>query len=169
MKKSIYVFLLLAVLVLTGCSKKDQMTNFIPTQVPGEESEAVSEDTTKEDPEITPTPKEIHVGKTTPKYVKLDKYGAYLNIRSTPSTDGEQVGFLVHGEKVEVSEIVDGWASFVYDNAICYVNADFLVDEQPGYLDPPTPTPTLAATPTPVPATAKPNPVSETATAKPEI
>ena len=156
MKKSIYVLLILTVFLLTGCAKSDQMTSFIPTQSPEEENADVAEDDgiTQEgsNAEATPTPKKVHIGQTTPKYVKLDKYGAFLNIRSTPSTDGEQVGFLVHGEKIEVAEITDGWASFVYENAVCYVNADFLVDEQPEYLDPPSPTPSPAVTPEKKPA-----------------
>jgi uncharacterized protein YgiM (DUF1202 family) len=84
-------------------------------------------------------------------YVKLDQYGGFLNVRATPSTDGEAVGFLVHAEQIDVIEITDGWASFVYNDKVCYVNADFLVKERPEYLDPPTPTPKPKVTPTPVP------------------
>ena len=160
MKKNLYIILILSLLLLAGCSKKDQMTNFIPTSAPGQQD--VSNGDTQTDTQAdtptetvaTPTPKTIHVGQTTKMYVKLDEYGAFLNIRSTPSTDGKQVGFLVHAEEVDVIEIADGWASFLYDNAICYVNADFLVDECPDYLDPPTPTPAPKNTKTPTP---KPN------------
>lgn len=156
MKKSIVLFIILSVILMTGCSKKVQMTSFIPTQAPEEVTDITTpEDTSGEDAakvtEATPTPKEIHIGQTTPMYVKLDEYGAFLNIRSKPSTEGEQVGFLVHAEKIDVAEIVDGWASFLYSNAICYVNADFLVEDRPEYLEPPTATP--APTPTAAPAT----------------
>ena len=82
-------------------------------------------------------------------YVKLKQYGGYLNIRPTPSTDGEPVGFLVHAEEIDVIEIKDGWASFMYKGKICYVNADYLVDKQPAYLEAPTPTPKPTATPAP--------------------
>ncbi len=153
MKKSIYLFLLMMVLLLTGCNKKqEEMTSFIPTQAPTDAGAAVGgEEAQSEQAEVTEaavTPGVVHVGQTTPMYVKMDKYGGTLNVRSTPSTSGEAVGFLVHGEKIGVADITDGWASFVYNGALCYVNADYLVTEQPEYLDPPTPTPTPKVTPT---------------------
>lgn len=157
MKKSIYFILFLAVILLTGCSKPDSMASFIPTQAPSEDGDTGSDtpDETQSGEEATPTPKDIHIGNTTTMYVKLDRYGGSLNIRSTPSTTGDAVGFLVHAEEVEVIEIVDGWASIVYKDTVCYVNADFLVEERPEYLNPPTPTPqpknTVAPTPTPTP------------------
>lgn len=147
MKKYIYSLILITVFMLSGCSKKDQMTSFIPTPVPEVAiSKAVTPtDTPKaadnaENPEATKAPITEYDGPTTPKYVKLDEYNDTLNVRPTPSTDSAPVGFLVHTEKIDVIEIKDGWASFVYKGAICYVNADFLVDEKPAYLDPPTPT-----------------------------
>ncbi|HWT73494.1 MAG TPA: SH3 domain-containing protein [Mobilitalea sp.] len=158
MKKSIYLLIISILILLSGCSKKDQLTNFIPTQVPEEVTTSVegTDENAQTDAEtaVTPTPAAIHIGATTTKYVKLDEYGGYLNIRSKPSTDAEAVGFLVHAEEVKVIEIKDGWASILYNDAICYVNADFLVDERPAYLTPPPPTPTPIVTPTPVPGTA---------------
>ena len=179
MKRKRLLIILLALAMLAGCSKKEQtMTDFIPTQAPTEE-DATAEPTaeaTKDDGEASndtkeaesgndtaseeatdtsdtaPTPKAVHVGETTTKYVKLDQYDAILNVRSTPSKDGEVVGFLVHTEKIEVIEIKDGWASFVYDGAVCYVSSDFLVDTRPDYIDPPTLTPS----PTPAAKTAAP-------------
>lgn len=168
MKKSIYLLIVITVFLLTGCKKQAQMPDFVPTSVPEEESsgETVTEETADGDEgssvettEATPTPKTLHVGETTTMYVKLDEYGAFLNVRSTPSKDGEIVGSLVHTEKIEVIEIVDGWASFAVDNEIRYVNADFLVTERPDYLNPPSPTPSptpkaapaTKATPTPTP------------------
>jgi hypothetical protein len=159
MKKSIYVLLLMMmILLLTGCNKKEEeMTSFIPTQAPTEDGGTVDNDTVDGDEaqtdqeevtEAASTPSVVHVGQTKPMYVKMDEYGATLNVRATPSTNGEAVGFLVHGEKIEVADIADGWASFVYNDALCYVNADFLVDKQPEYLEPPTPTPTPKVTPT---------------------
>jgi hypothetical protein len=159
MKRNIYLLIILTVFILTGCSPKDQMTNFIPTPMPSDddaldavedEIEDVAEGTEGE-VEATPTPKPLHVGKTTEMYVKLDKYGAFLNVRPNPSTDGEPVGFLVHAEKIEVIELVEGWASFVYNEKVCYVNADFLQEKRPEYLTPPTPTPVPEVTPTMTP------------------
>jgi hypothetical protein len=136
--KKVVIVLLIMILVLSGCSKKEVMTDFIPTAAP---SVGAEEDITPTGQATTPTPKEVFVGQTTTKYVKLTEYKDVLNVRSAPSTDAEAVGFLVHTEKVEVIEISDGWASFLYKGAICYVNADFLVDDKPDLLEPPTPTP----------------------------
>lgn len=137
MKKITYLFIFVTVILLSGCSKKAQMVDFIPTAIPTQEG-------SKEDKasvsETTPTPQVVYVGKTVTKYVKLGEYNDVLNIRSSPSTDADVVGFLVHTEKVDVIKITDGWASFVYNNAVCYVNADYLVDEKPALIAPPTPT-----------------------------
>ncbi len=174
MKKGLLLIIIITVLTMTGCGDKGQMTNFIPTPIPESEdsSEATDEDategttqedttdsdseTTNEDGETTPTPKPLHVGQTTTMYVKLDKYDAILNVRGTPSKDGEVVGFLVHTEKIEVIEIVDGWASFAQGGEVHYVSADFLVKERPDYIEPPTPekTPTNKPTPTSKPVQA---------------
>ncbi|MDD3174540.1 MAG: SH3 domain-containing protein [Herbinix sp.] len=163
MKKNIYLLILLTVFILAGCKKQDQMTNFIPTPIPGEVgSEEITPTGAASKTEATPKPKTVYVGQTTTKYVKLDEYDDTLNIRPNPSTDQEAVGFLVHTEKIEVIEIKDGWASFVYNNAVCYVNADYLVDEKPDYLDPPTPTPVQKNIATPVPKnTATPVPATD--------
>ncbi len=150
MRKAIYLSLLMIVISLTGCGKEEEMTSFIPTQPPTKEADvtaAAGDTDQQEDTQTSPTSKVVRVGQTTPKYVKMDKYGATLNVRSNPSTSGEVVGFLVHAEKIEVAEIADGWASFLYNGTLCYVNADYLVDVQPEYLEPPTPTPTPKPTP----------------------
>jgi uncharacterized protein YgiM (DUF1202 family) len=138
MKKMIYLILFVAAFLLTGCTKKDQMVDFIPTAAPTQGVIAPDSSTSSS---ATPTPKVAYVGDTITKYVKLTQYNDVLNIRSTPSTDAEVVGFLVHTEKVNVIKITDGWASFVYHNAICYVNAAFLVDKKPQLLPTPTPAP----------------------------
>ncbi len=140
MKKNLLLLIILTVSLFAGCSKKDQMVSFIPTPTPSVDVTVTPEPTLGDKKiAVTPTPKPIHIGKTKTMYVKLNEYNDTLNVRSAPSTDAEKVGFLVHTEKIEVMDIVDGWASFVYNNVICYVNADFLVDKQPDYLEPPTP------------------------------
>ena len=137
-----------------SATKEDNVSN---TE---EDNDSDTEDTTvegDESAEVTQEPKTIHVGETTTKYVKLSQYGGYVNVRKSPSKDGEIIGFLVHAEKIEVVEIVDGWACFVQNNEKRYVSDEFLVDERPAYLTPPTPTPkpkdtpTPKATPTPIP------------------
>lgn len=180
MKKNLLIIIMLTVMMLSGCSKQQQMTNFIPTQAPEAEDSNSSEETgdttqsseaSSEDSEATPTPKAIHVGETTTKYVKMDEFDAVLNVRATPSKDGDIVGFLVHTEKIEVIEIVDGWASFEYNDAICYVSADFLTDTRPDYIAPPTqaPTPIPANTPTPKPTPKPDSTTTDGDEAPPEI
>ncbi len=140
MKKIISLFIITA-LLLTGCSKEEQMPDFIPTMAPEkEEAKEAAPPKEESDPEVEPSPATIYVGETTTKYVKLSKYNDTLNVRSSPSTSGDKVGFLVHTEVVDVIEIKDGWASFLYKDAICYVNASYLVDEKPAYIEPPAPT-----------------------------
>lgn len=176
MKTKIYLLFSLVVLVLIGCSKKEQMPDFIPTPIPTDETNV---DTGIDTPSVTEgvTPAEteetndtpIVVGKTTTKYVKMKEYNDYLNVRSEPSMDGKVVGFLVHTEKIEVTKIENGWACFVLNNKYCYVSADYLVDVRPEYIAPPTPTPSPIPTNTPAPTstpTPKPGP---DLTAPPEI
>ncbi len=194
MKKNFLYIVLLSILVLAGCSKQNQMPDYIPTTVNG--AEAGDSDGTKtpgagdasgdtaeaddagvsdgsdasdntdasdaagtsgdtgetgasEDGDGTADGTPVHVGQTTTKYVKLGEYDAVLNVRETPSKDGKIVGFLVHTEKIDVIEITDGWASFVYNGAVSYTSADFLVDERPAYIEPPTSTPKPTNTPKP--------------------
>ena len=179
MKKGLILIIIFTVLTMTGCGDKGQMTNFIPTPAPeSEESSDTGEDLSEDETtdngseapdgqdEETPSKKPLHVGETTPMYVKLDKYDAILNVRATPSRDGDVVGFLVHTEKVAVIEIVDGWASFAQGGEIRYVSADYLVDERPEYIKPPTPT--KQPSPTSKPAQNN-TPAEDTEEAPPEI
>jgi predicted small lipoprotein YifL len=165
MKKSLLLIIIITLLTMTGCGDKGEFASFIPTPIPESEdsgedaaTEDATEDTADDNSETsvegTPTPKPLHVGQTTTKYVKLDKYDAILNVRATPSKDGEIVGFLVHTEKIAVIDIVDGWASFAQGGEVRYVSADFLVDERPDYIEPPKPSqvPTKKPTPTTKPA-----------------
>jgi uncharacterized protein YgiM (DUF1202 family) len=160
MKKITYLIIILAVLSLAGCNKKDQMVSFIPTSTPvptdgtgtdlaegtddsgDTASDQSGEDASADNSDDGSGNAPIVVGNTITKYVKLSAYGAVLNVRDKPSKDGKVVGTLVHTEKVDVVKIEDGWACFVMNNQYVYVSADFLVDERPDYLDPPTPTPT---------------------------
>ncbi|MDF2537637.1 MAG: hypothetical protein K0S76_658 [Herbinix sp.] len=159
MKKNIYLIVCLTVLTIlfTGCGAKDQMVSFIPTPTPAptdEDGNEITDDTSDEDAsEDSDSAEEdsdepIVVGNTTTMYVKLSQYGAVLNIRSEPSTNGKVVGSLVHTEKVEVVKIEDGWACFVKNNKYVYVKADYLVEKRPAYIDPPTFTPTPSPLPT---------------------
>lgn len=177
MKKSLIFIILVTVILLAGCKKEEQMTNFIPTQAPDEDfedaddtdsTEATQQDgetssetgdnapdaATSEEGTEAPSQNMVYAGQTTTMYVKLDEYDAVLNVRAKPGKDGEIVGFLVHTEKVQVIEIKDGWAKIKYRDGAYYVSADFLVDKRPDYIDPPTkaPTPTKTPTPTPKPA-----------------
>lgn len=150
MKKSIYLLAITAAVLLSGCSNKDQMTNFIPTQAPQEDISSDTEEETEApaDAESVQESETTYTGATTKMYVKLNEYGGYVNIRAAASKDGEVIGFLVHAEEIEVIEIKDGWVSFLANDKINYVSADFVVTERPDYLTPPPATPTTAPTPT---------------------
>jgi Predicted solute binding protein len=155
MKKSLFLLLVLTAMMLVGCSTKDQLVDFIPTTAPDGSDESSS------DAEVTkaasPTQEATYLGKTTTKYVKLGEYGDTLNVRPTASKDGKSVGKLSHAQKVDVINIADGWASILFNGTVCYINADYLVDEKPVEITPTpeaTPTPTIALTPTPTPTLA---------------
>jgi uncharacterized protein YgiM (DUF1202 family) len=147
-----FLILVMAMSILAGCKNKDKETNFVPTPIPEDYTQEYT-DIPGEDEilEYNPDDSEastgegdkepVYVGKTIEKYVKLNSYGSTLRIRNKPSVDSDIVGHLVHTEKINVIEIKDGWASFVYHDEICYVSADYLVDRKPAYLSPPTPTP----------------------------
>ncbi|NLP35317.1 MAG: SH3 domain-containing protein [Clostridiales bacterium] len=152
MRKYGVFYLGLLVLVLGGCSNRNKMPEFIPTPTVSptpivdieEEPEEVTE---HEDIPI----EELDLSKveTTPKYIRMSKFGSTLNVRSKPSTDSDIIGYLVHREKIDVIAIKDGWAAFIDDDIVKYVSADYLVDERPEYLEAPTVTPTPTPAPTP--------------------
>lgn len=147
-KHRLAIILILSMVTLVACGAKDQESFFIPTPslVPEYEEplEEVTEAVEEEEPEDT---EPVYVGETTTMYVRLNSPDAILNVRSLPSRDGEIVGFLVHTEQVNVIEIKDGWASFVYGTEICYVSEDFLGYKKPSVIAPPTPIPQGAAEP----------------------
>jgi|GEM_PF-585528 len=174
MKRKVYIIAcMMLALLLIACSKNsDTMEDYIATEIinPTPVGDGTVPDATpsEEQPseEQPSTDEPIVEGETTPKYVKLSEFDAFLNVRSTPSADGEKKGILVHTELINVIDIKDGWASFLMNDEICYVKAEFLVDERPEFIDPPTATPTPIATPTPV---ATPPPVATpTPTMKPQ-
>lgn len=149
--------IVLAAMAFAGCKNNGKETNFIPTPMvtPDTEEDEEPEDTKTDEEEDTgeasnEEEEPIISGETTTKYVKLGGFDAILNVRSSPSTDGDNiVGFLVHTEKVEVMKIENGWASFLYQGEIRYVSADYLVDTVPAYISPPTLSPTPSPTPSP--------------------
>lgn len=156
-RKIVYLLIGLSVFLFFGCAGQDKETNFIPTLPVLQEEDTQTEDASEEEADASEDTQEeskaepVFNGKTTTKYVKLEKYDGILNIRATPSKDGDVVGFLVHTEKVNVINTENGWASFVYQDKVCYVSADFLVDNKPKLLTPPTPTKKPSNTPTPAP------------------
>jgi len=145
--KFLYILLITAALLLAGCKNDDREAYFIPTPTPDliEEDEDKPEDIiddTGENEEDTEEAgdEQVVVGETKTMYVKLNTFGAILNVRSSPTTEEDNVvGFLVHTEPVEVISIENGWASFMYKGQICYVSADYLVDFVPPYISPPSP------------------------------
>lgn len=158
-KKLICLVITGAALLFSACKGNDQETNYIPTMPPdftGEELEFPNDIIDDfEEPSDVPDDNEdepLYVGETTTKYVKLSTYGAILNVRSSPTTEEDNVvGFLVHTEAIEVISIENGWAKFLFQDEIKYVSSDYLVDTVPPYVSPPILT--LTPTPTPVPPT----------------
>lgn len=157
MKRLIVLFTIVMAFTLAGCSKKEKMVSFIPTATPAPESGVTADnkqDAAVDEKDTDNTAAQdapANVGKTTVKYVKMTQYGASLNVRATPSTDGQKVSSLNHADKIEVVDIKDGWASFVMDGKLVYVKSDYLVDARPDDLQPPTPTVAPTATPTVTP------------------
>lgn len=154
MKNIKYLTLGLIVLTLGGCSGNNKIEDFIPTPTVSP-TPIIHEDEEPDEIEEVETPVEeldIDTLETTPMYINLSKFGSTLNVRSAPDTNSDIVGHLVHREKIEVVEIRDGWAIFKDKDVLKYVSADFVVDEKPDYLEPPSATPTPIPTPTGTPA-----------------
>ena len=151
MKKSIYLFIIVTAVFLSGCGTKDVMVDFIPTPIP---TEVIPEPTSAAEATEAPTPtqKAEYLGETTDKYVKVGDFGDTLNVRPGPSTEGKVVGTLKHADKVEVIKSENGWSSILFNGIICYVKSSYLVDEQPVKATPtPSPEPTKVPTHTPTP------------------
>lgn len=155
--KIFYILIVITALLFAGCKRNDQETYFIPTPAPDSEKENTAEagnntseeedgqiaapenssDETGNESDSEAEKEPVYTGDTTTMYVKLNSFGAILNVRSSPSTsENNVVGFLVHTEPVEVISIENGWASFLYKGEICYVSADYLVDYVPPYISP---------------------------------
>lgn len=144
--KLLYILIGVSALLLAGCKSRDREAFFIPTPAPaltdedGNSTEDITDNTDEQAGESESVEETTVTGGTRTMYVKLNSYGAILNVRSSPKTDEDNVvGFLVHTEPVEVISIENGWASFMYKGQICYVNADYLVDYVPPYISPPSP------------------------------
>lgn len=152
MKKNLmYIIIGITILLFVGCKGDDQETDFIPLipsdgsvedevipENPDEEDQVSEEVDDSEDSEDSDEVADVE--ETTTMYVKLVSYGAILNVRSTPTTDADNVvGFLVHTEAIEVMNIENGWASFMHKGDLCYISQDYLVDSVPPYISPPTP------------------------------
>lgn len=71
-------------------------------------------------------------------FVKLQHYGSTLNVRDNPSMNGNIIGKMEHGDSVEVISMEDGWATINYNDGTAYVSCDYLVQEEPSTLKPPT-------------------------------
>ena len=55
-----------------------------------------------------------------------------LNVRSGPSADGEYVGILSPGAKVEIVEIYEnGWGKIYFEDGFGYVNTSYLSETDP--------------------------------------
>ncbi len=49
-----------------------------------------------------------------------------VNVRATPSKDGEKIGVLAEGENVSLVERKDGWCKIVYGDRLAYIIEDYV-------------------------------------------
>ena len=124
----IILALTIVILLLPGCSKKEPVANFIPTPTPLPQQLEDEEDLYEE--EFLPEDESNDRAKTTKMYVDLSTSGGVLNVRSSPSTAGDVVGFLVHAEEVKVIDVEDGWASIVFQDKVRYISSNYIADEK---------------------------------------
>ncbi len=91
-------------------------------------AEVVTEVETEVEPEVEQPVVETPAAdvKTTAMYATNS-----LNIRKTPSTDGEKVATISRGTKVDVAQYNDDWSKIVYNGAYCYVASRYLTSELP--------------------------------------
>jgi uncharacterized protein YgiM (DUF1202 family) len=60
-----------------------------------------------------------------------DKWAsAEVNVRTGPGTSFDIMGRLNKNEKVEIFNIINGWAKILFENVEGYVNNDFLLSER---------------------------------------
>ena len=60
------------------------------------------------------------------KYGYVDTAETDLNVRKAPSTDGERIGALPKGTKIEIVGSEGNWYKIVYDNGYGYVSKDYV-------------------------------------------
>lgn len=145
-KRILFIIVTGVILLFVACKGNNQEANFIPEQPPvltEDDDIIIPNDPVEDFDEPTDTPDDVdeepaYVGETTTKYVKLRSYGAILNVRSEPNTEGSNVvGFLVHTEPIEVISIDGDWAKIMFQDEISYVSSEYLVDNVPPYVSPP--------------------------------
>ncbi len=121
------VIILLTVIVLTalGILKLvDKSHEKNKPSIPTEISEVIDDVTEKEND----TTEDITEGTTeTVVYYATTT----LNVRKEPSTEGEKLGLLQTGDKVEAIEEKDGWVKFDYNGETGYVYAQYLSKTRP--------------------------------------
>lgn len=123
MKKNVWIGLISAVLLLTGCTARVETSRDVSRQSQVEsqiQSEVVTEveSQTEEEPVVIPEPQEILYAKTT------------VNVRTAPDTGSEVYTKLNRGDQVDVIEEKDGWASVLIDRNVYYVASEYLVTEE---------------------------------------
>ncbi len=172
--KKLFVFCLIAILLLSGCVANEKNDLYdetpIPTLTPSPENTEI--------PVITATPEETQIPViteapiTTPtieatpdtskgvkKYVNTDK----INVRKGNSTTTDKIGTLSKGDEVIAYSTQEGWIYICFDeNKYGYVSEKYLSDTKPLMQ-----TPTAAPTKAPATPTVKPTEVPITPTAEP--
>lgn len=106
-------FLLLVALFLASCAPIIKPLELTATPAPTSPIPATSPA-----PSGTPAPITAHV------------IAYSLNVRQTPDEYGLVLGYLYHGNQVELTEKCtdDGWAEIIWNGGTAWVNADYLSD-----------------------------------------
>lgn len=128
-------FLLVSILLFTGCGPSDAGNDGEKNSQSEVQSEQKDDTSNPNDTENQPTESEtedINVDNETEirLYAQTD-----VNVRSLTSTDGEKLGVLRKNQEVTaLGEAVDGWQKIRYKDGIAYVSAQYLgklkVEEQ---------------------------------------
>lgn len=128
-KIGIKLLLLILILALVGCGNANG-DNTQGKDEPQTESQSQNEEDTSEEKQTEDESQSISSeedikveGETETKlYAQTN-----LNVRKSPSTDGEKLGTLSQNQEViALGEAVDGWQKIRYENSTAYVSANYL-------------------------------------------
>ena len=154
-KHKLHCLLLASLLALAGCSASPAANASVPplkfaaadAPTPAASATAATPSSAIETqlPPASPVTTAPPDGQSsTIMYVRLTKYGSSLTVRAEPDGGSKAVGSLKHRDMVEVRGVSGGWAKIYFEDADCYVKADYLAEDQPDALEKPANTKTPA-------------------------